>query len=87
MMPRIVVYDKDGNPGYHHYEIDAREAIATGNWFARNPKANPVPAPEPEPQKTVDLGEDIDRGKPEEFEKEGSAPEPEFEIAGKGKRR
>lgn len=58
MSTKIVVFDKQGNKHLHNHPIDAKEAIASGNFFATNPLAPPKPkeiVAEPE----IAAGEDI----------------------------
>ena len=72
----IVVYDKNGNKGFHHHAIDAKEAIATGNWFKVDPR---LPEPPPPPPKVITQGEDISPAKAvsmKGFEVEDKASEP-----------
>ena len=36
-MAKIVKYDTEGNEVYFDYPVDAREAVASGNYFDENP--------------------------------------------------
>lgn len=85
----IVVYDKDGRQYFHHHPVDAKEAIATGRFFARSPKL-PAPGEPPVETQPPQLGEDIggleaEKGPEPEFETQPGKndfvpPEPEFET-------
>ncbi len=97
----IIVYDKEGKQHFHHYIIDAKEAIASGNFFKNDPR-KPV-VEKPVEKKVITPGEDISDAKfinpagfevnqpeiPEEkkgLEKE-VAPAPEFEEVGTTKKK
>jgi len=57
MPAKIIVYDKDGNPGYHTHMCDVKEALRSGNWFLYNPKEKPIE--NPQIVNNVFIGEDI----------------------------
>lgn len=70
---KIAVWNKDGVKSLHTHAVDAKEAIATGNWFAHNPK-EPPPPPPPDEIKVVGPAEGIAPVKAEE-----PAPKPVVE--------
>lgn len=37
-MSKILKYDSEGNEVYFHHAVDAKEAVASGQFFDSNPK-------------------------------------------------
>ena len=88
------VFDKQGKEVFHTHAVDAKEAIASGNFFAENPvKPVPVAPAITEPGPVTSPGEDIEpitdepENEVEQPEAEPPAPAPEVEEVETGKKR
>lgn len=86
---KIAVWNKEGKKALHNHAIDAKEAIASGGWFAYNPVLG-KPAPVEKPAKPSGPADGIEPAKTEEPAKPAPAAEEEVvkpEIVGGKKKR